>query len=114
MELFKLLVTMKGIFCIQEIPPGPYTYVFSVFLSINKRYHNSYLILKFPVKNVMLQAYDLGADGSNFKCIGSMTLEGIVNEVIKVSKKTLEPNLVKKVLTIAPIKLGILWNLMQA
>ncbi len=35
-----------------------------------------------------------------------MTLEGIVNEVIKVSKKTLEPNLVKKVLTISPVKMG--------
>lgn len=35
-----------------------------------------------------------------------MTLEGIVNEVIKVSKKTLEPNLVKRVLTISPVKMG--------
>ena len=46
-------------------------------------------------------------DGNGFKCIGTISLEGIVNEVIKVSKKTLEPNLVKKILTIHPIKLGM-------
>ncbi|CAL8074629.1 unnamed protein product [Orchesella dallaii] len=53
-----------------------------------------------------LYAYDLSADGNGFRGIGHMTFEGIVNEVISVSKKTLEPNLVKKVLTISPVKMG--------
>ncbi|ODN01638.1 hypothetical protein Ocin01_05049, partial [Orchesella cincta] len=53
-----------------------------------------------------LYAYDLAADGNGFRGIGHMTFEGIVNEVIAVSKKTLEANLVKKVLAISPVKMG--------
>jgi DNA-directed RNA polymerase subunit F len=35
-----------------------------------------------------------------------MTFEGIVNEVVTLSKKTLESNIVKKILSISPVTTG--------
>jgi nuclear pore complex protein Nup155 len=54
----------------------------------------------------LLQAFDLGQDGSGFSRFGYLTFEGIVNEVVNISKKTLESNVVKKILTISPVTNG--------
>jgi len=54
----------------------------------------------------LLQAFDLGQDGSTFSRFGYLTFEGIVNEVVNISKKTLESNIVRKIVTIAPVVNG--------
>lgn len=53
-----------------------------------------------------IDAYDLGSDGTGFSNLGSMSLDTIINSVITASKKTVEPNLVKNLLSVAVIEHG--------
>lgn len=52
------------------------------------------------------QVFDLGQDGTGFSRVSYLPFDGIVNEIVTISKKTLEGNMVKKILTIVPLTSG--------
>ena len=50
----------------------------------------------------------MGSDGtgSTFRSVGYMSFDSIVTNVIKISKSTLEPNFVRKIISIGAIEYG--------
>ncbi len=55
---------------------------------------------------LIYKVFELGYDGMSFTRTGYMSFEGVVNEVVNLSKKTLESNIVKNILTITAITFG--------
>jgi len=53
----------------------------------------------------------MGKDGNGFSRVGCITFDGIINEVVSISKKTLESNIVKKILTISAVNFGEFFEL---
>ncbi|CAG7786478.1 unnamed protein product [Allacma fusca] len=51
-------------------------------------------------------AYDLGHDGQTFRSVGSLSFDTIVSNVMKISRNTLEPNFVRKIISIGVIEYG--------